>query len=825
MSTQIVELTGDEAALLKSLDKVIQKQLEMERKWRDTAEQGDAAGVALQDALARVQAESDKTLNGLLRELKTVGPEGSTAAAALRSHLQEAGKAGHRSMDDVLAQIRLIDPEAAAAAEQAAAAFAEAGEDVSVVWREQLQLLRSLGPEGSAVAAEIEQSMKAAAAEAAGGMEGVLAKLQEIDPTVAEAAAKVRTELAEAAQYSEREFAGVLDELRRLGPEGRQAATELRSHLVEAGKIAEKSMGDIAAKLEMIDPESAKAAKAIIANMQDAGKKGESIFASFGKSAVAEVLSIVTAYVGVQEAIQLVTGYLERQRDLLRETKETQLELAKSQQESAKNLAGLSVVERDDLLRNAVPQIAQATGFSDVSEITQALGAVASAGETNSDRIRQAVEQAARIERLTPERLDTTAAAASAVQRQSGLADIRAALALVETTGTQARIRDPQALVDTLPRAVGSLVSTVPQQNPEAAARQAAALFAQITQGGNDERGASSSTFAIDFGTRLQKFFEEMSDDQVKARSRIELIDRKIGKGTDTELDRQTKDRLTDFLEASKGVADPATLFGRLEVLQSSQALQRQFVGEGFGEKQFQTALSSLLQSNSDLSTALKQSFETIQANPAFFEREAQQLIDLTPQLGLAASQAASEAAKQARQISDTEGATLQRVREIVSDALSQASAGIISDALEFSKFGELQGSTAAEEALSGVQALRNRQALLAEDGISFADVGKINILQAEIENLSRLIANETARGALDPAGVDRARRRAEAITRGNDNPLAGAVFSDADRQTFAQMLQALQTIAGATGETANNTVPKASEPVSVTPALSGVVP
>lgn len=129
MATQVVELSGDEAALLRSLDKVVQKQLELDRKLRDTGENADAFGVRMEDALAKVEAESNKALKGLLAEMKTLGPEGQAAATALKEHLQGAGKAGMRSMDQVIEQLRLIDPEAAAAAQAASRSLATAGKE------------------------------------------------------------------------------------------------------------------------------------------------------------------------------------------------------------------------------------------------------------------------------------------------------------------------------------------------------------------------------------------------------------------------------------------------------------------------------------------------------------------------------------------------------------------------------------------------------------------------------------------------------------------------------------------------------------------------
>jgi hypothetical protein len=302
MATQIVELTGDEAALLRSLDKVIQKQLEYERKLRDTGETGDAAGAAVEAALAKVQRESDKALKGLLGDLKTFGPEGQAASAALKEHLQSTGKAGMRSFEGMLEQLRLIDPEAAEAAQAAANALKNAGEDTQVVWREQLDLLRQLGPEGAAAAKQIETDMREAATQAAGGIDGILGKLEQINPTAAASAQKVRSEFAQAANFSEREFADVLNELRAMGPAGRDAAAEIRKQLVDAGRIAEKSMGDVVAKLDGIDPSVAAQAKSIIANMQTAGTESSTVIDGL----VGRVTSYVAGIGGAAGALALV---------------------------------------------------------------------------------------------------------------------------------------------------------------------------------------------------------------------------------------------------------------------------------------------------------------------------------------------------------------------------------------------------------------------------------------------------------------------------------------------------------------------------------------
>ncbi len=91
----------------------------------------------------------------------------------------------------------------------------------------------------------------------------------------------------------------------------------------------------------------------------------------------------------------------------------------------------------------------------------------------------------------------------------------------------------------------------------EQAARETAAIFAQATNVGTDTQGSSSATFTIDLLNRMSQFFGGMERERVEARSKIELIDRKIAKGKDTELDRLKKTEAEAFLAASEGISDP----------------------------------------------------------------------------------------------------------------------------------------------------------------------------------------------------------------------------------------------------------------------------
>ncbi len=145
MATQIVELTGDEAKLLRSLEKVIQKQLEYERKLKDTGEAGEKAGTAIGESLSKVEKEANKAMFGMIADLRKLGPDGEAAAAAVKKHLATVGGAGTKSINEILASMEKLDPASAeiakgvaegfkSAATATGTGFTDAAEDTKTAW-------------------------------------------------------------------------------------------------------------------------------------------------------------------------------------------------------------------------------------------------------------------------------------------------------------------------------------------------------------------------------------------------------------------------------------------------------------------------------------------------------------------------------------------------------------------------------------------------------------------------------------------------------------------------------------------------------------------
>lgn len=678
--TQVVELSGDEAALLRSLQKVIDKQMEYEKKLRDTAEQGDAAGVVLEDALNKVQEAADKSLKELLRELKTLGPDGAAAADAMKGHLQSAGKAGFRSMEDVLKSIR------------------------------------------------------------------------EIDPAAADAALAAKTSLSEAANSVEQQFSDVLDELHALGPEGRRVAGELKKDLVAAGKMTEKSLDDVIAKLRLIDPEAADAASALKTKMAKGAEEASDSWSSFGDNVIDEIMGVAAAYVGISEAIQFTNEALEEHRRRVQEISEANRDLAVTQQTAIKNLQALKPEDRQRLLASA-GTIAQNAGISDEKMVVAAMGSVASANFDNPDEILSIVEAAAKAERLSGENLADTAAAAGSIMKKTGINDPRVAIALAQSAQTASAVDDPSKLRASLPRALSAGVLNAPKQAPEEAARQAAAIWAHTTNLGEDAMGSSASTFTIDMLSRMDKFFSDIEHERIQARSKIELIDRKIHKGKDTEEDRYKKGKLEEFLKAAEGVADPGTIFGRLAILQGSDAIASQFAGESlFGEKQFQSALKQFMQAGSVGAKSLEIAHANIGASPEAFERMTSEIEKSTTQGAEAVLAESSKGIVSGltSKLSDTSAMGTIRTAVDATIRATQSENWVVSALQQRMNFTGSMGSSASDALAQALDYLQLNKAELERGGVTEQEAAKIESIDLQIKRLFEFAENAAMTGGFD---------------------------------------------------------------------------
>lgn len=470
-------------------------------------------------------------------------------------------------------------------------------------------------------------------------------------------------------------------------------------------------------------------------------------------------------------------------------------------------LVGFSAIEQNELLNIAVPEIVRASNNPDSNAITMAIGSAVSSG-ANPDQARSAVLAAAKANVFTPEATPDYATAAIALARSTGRDDARENMALLVSTGAQAQITDPAKLALNLAPAVGNSVATVPGQDKVEASREAAAIFGTLSKAATDVQGDSSRTATIQLTAQLGKFFGDLESQRVDARSRVEALDKKIASGGGSmEKERIERDRLSAFLTQAGGMSDPGTLFGRLGALQQNDAIRGQFFSTEFGEAQYKTAFKQLADSTSALAAEVTNAKAQITVDASQFESLLIAQSRTTPQQKLAYSQAGIAAITESRDVSNTEGSSLNFVRETTATALRDnrgrgamnAARSLLGDG--FVSRGALPGGTAAEEAVAAIGRLIERRSEIVSDGIDEGESEMVAQLNATIDNLrafivdnGRSLSQTSLLDAADRADV----RSTDTLQRSTIGP-SGEVERFDQQQFFADLARDFRRVAEAT--------------------------
>lgn len=806
--------------------------------------QAELAAAALKAQADLQEADRQSQFKQTLDSLRKLGPEGKEMAAAIQTELEQSAAASAGSLDTLVAKLGELDPAAAAAAEKikaemteaAAKAQAEMAEaDKKSQFNQTLESLRKLGPQGKEMAAAIQTELEQSAASSAGSMDQIIAKLSAIDPAAAQAAEKIKVEMA--AADSAISFARSIAELEKINPAAAKAAKSVRDKMDEAD--AAVKFDDIIAELEKIDPKAAEEAKKLKKHMKDAADQTGTDWQGVAANTAREVATIAAAYFGVGEAVQAVNGYITEQAALSKKSLDTQLSIAQAQQEAAKNLAAFSAVERSELLQEAAPEIQDATGFTDQSALLLALGASASKGAT-PEEAKAIVAAAARVELMTPDQVGDTAAGATEIMKKTGIQDPRQAIALLQTAGSVASVTEADKMVATLPKALGA-AGTVRAQDPQEAARQIAAFFGAATKGGSDSEGTTTATFTVEFAERMSKMFADLDDQQIDARSRVSVLDKKIAGGTATEADQRDRNELVAFLRESEGMRDPATFFGRIQALQQNEAIRERFIGEGFGAAEFATFVKEILDSSTDAAKGLEGAFDTVKADVGFYDAQVAAQTGGTAQLSIANRMGAVDASIQSLETKDVSGATLASIREMAAKTLEATDVGGIRgfiDSFEVSgipllksgiKDGGLSGSSAISEGMSAISMMSQRRDAMLAGGITMEEKPKIDTLEIGIENIAGLLQDEIERGSFDPSVLRRSSRSARAAAGQVEDSLVGFVNPEAiqsQQETKAILLRLAEAMDkqnalmeeqnGIVAETADNTRPAGADPNAV---------
>lgn len=329
----------------------------------------------------------------------------------------------------------------------------------------------------------------------------------------------------------------------------------------------------------------------------EAGNKGKSsldkISASIGKAAL--------QYISLQGAMQVVNSLSEEYLRLQEASLQATQRLASAQTGAVKNLQGLNYLQKKELMTTDVANIQRRTGFPNRDLLAQAIGAGISAGGSPAE-VLSAVEAAARLNVNTPNELGTAAAGAVDLARATGVRDAERNLGFLLTTGAVSRVESSDKLANALGRSLGAAMQTVPNQDQELAAREAAGLFAVLNRAANDKQGDSTATALITLAAYLRKVAGDRAD----------------------------------------------TLSGRLAAVAGDSSLRAEFLKSMPGEAAFKLPFEQLVTQQSAISGEFKTSAESIKFSADAFKENADQLATLTPELAFGTIGQSASAAIQA---------------------------------------------------------------------------------------------------------------------------------------------------------------------------------
>jgi hypothetical protein len=217
------------------------------------------------------------------------------------------------------------------------------------------------------------------------------------------------------------------------------------------------------------------------------------------------VAGMVTTYVSLQGAVNLVTAahtkMVERQSEALDLAKQ----IAAAQQEAAKNMAGQSPAQLDEVFTEKLQYISRETGFKDLNKLTTAMGSAASI--VGPEAAPGVVEAAARVTRFTPEELQKTTTATADIMAATGLKDAEQALAMLASTGSVARPEQLAKLATGSAIVANAAVTSAPNQDPVAAASEAISVYAKLSK--VDPEGQSSATATVQLIKQISDAFTD----------------------------------------------------------------------------------------------------------------------------------------------------------------------------------------------------------------------------------------------------------------------------------------------------------------------------
>lgn len=350
-----------------------------------------------------------------------------------------------------------------------------------------------------------------------------------------------------------------------------------------------------------------------------------------GQSTLVEKLTAAgAAYVSLNSAANLFTDIVDKQIERQEQVVALTKAVAAAQQEAAKNLSGVAIGKISAALENAVPQIAIESGFADIPALTTALGS--SASIVGDELAKSVVEAAAKLEKLTPFNLQTTATSGADLVKATGVSDAREAYAMLLSAGSVARPEELSRLSLGAVKAVNAGTLASPTQDKTEAAKESAALFAMLTK--VDKSGESAATATAQFIDQLRTLFKDRPD-------------------------------------------DPGTLVGRLDAVRNDEELRTKMLGDLKGEAIFKPIFESLLNIASGDSKELSNALNNVTTDVKVFE-EALKTLNVTVQQRIANAGANAAATVAVSDFRDLGAAKKGQASEVFKKAMEATATGFL---------------------------------------------------------------------------------------------------------------------------------------------------
>lgn len=724
MAEMVVTLTGDEAKLYRSLQRIVDQQAAMEKGFTDVEKAAKKAAREAEQDAAKQKAAQDK-LNksyqdqiAIMNEQAVAITKGKAAAAEMKAIREGLTKEQAANLRMQLEELELI--EQAAAKKKQDAADRKKAED-----------------QANADKKKADDQARADKKRAEEEAEKAAKKRQEqIDKIARDEDRAAKKRIADAKKAYDAELEAAIK-----AGEARAAAAKKAQE--EESKLAEKKIADI--KKERDDRNRATL------------------------DAVGGLATMAASYVSVSVAVQAVTQNLREQLGIQKESLNVSEQIGKAQSNATKNFTGLSTKQKAAALQEA-KAIQQEIGFPEQAPIVEALGAgYSSAGDivkTNA-----AVRAAAKLNRLTPENIRVDAAGALDIARASGNADAESNLAFLLNVGAVSRTENPQDLSRAVAPVIASGTSTVPSQDKMQASRETAAVYATLNQLTADAVGRESATATQTLLGKIDQFFKDLQStrDEVatkiteletkgrqtplakaKSESKLQLAElevqekqrfvNRLGNRNDpaalkakaeladaiasrdlakeemklSEEDQRKLNKLKAERDALANVTDSGTIAGRLSTFQSNPLIRDKLLETPFGEIKYQSGYRKLLTAGTDDAKSFAANANQISFEKDSFRKEIAQQETISPELRQGTSLASTRAVIEEMK-NDPRRAKLGEINELIAETLrlnrpdGPVAGGVASKLEETAALGRATQSDPRQLALIGLTQLSDR--------------------------------------------------------------------------------------------------------------------